>query len=113
MSVLNSIRKRGIFLIIVIALALFSFILADLIGQGSFSREGQSSTIGKINGKDISYFEFSNRVNAVQQNSFGNFSTVQAVKQLWDATVQQTLIEEQIGRASCRERVWMTVVRVR
>src|SRR5690625_1168412 len=98
MSVLNSIRKRGIFLIIVIALALFSFILADLIGQGSFSREGQSSTIGKINGKDISYFEFSNRVNAVQQNSFGNFSTVQAVKQLWDATVQQTLIEEQMEK---------------
>lgn len=97
MSVLNNIRKRGIFLIIVIAMALFSFILADLIGQGSFSSENQSN-VAKINGNEISYFEFNNRVNAVQQNSYGNLTTIQAVNQLWDATVQQTLIEEQMDK---------------
>lgn len=97
MSVLNNIRKRGIFLIIIIAMALFSFILADLIGQGSFSNENQSN-IATINGNDISYFEFNNRVNAVQQNSYGNLTTIQAVNQLWDATVQQTLIEEQMEK---------------
>ncbi|HLS29641.1 MAG TPA: peptidylprolyl isomerase [Flavobacteriaceae bacterium] len=97
MSVLNNIRKRGIFLIIVIAMALFAFILADLIGQGSFSNETQNN-IATINGQDISYFEFNNRVNAVQQNSPQNLTTIQAVNQLWDATIQQTLIEEQMDK---------------
>ncbi len=97
MSVLNSIRKRGIFLIIVIAMALFAFILADLIGQGSFSQENQTK-IAKINNKDISYFEFSNRLQSIQQNSFQNLTTMQAVNQLWDATVEQTLVEEQMDK---------------
>jgi peptidyl-prolyl cis-trans isomerase D len=35
MAVLNSIRKRGVFLILIIALALFSFILSDIINKGS------------------------------------------------------------------------------
>lgn len=97
MAVLNNIRKRGIFLIFVIAMALFAFILADLIGSGSFSQNNQN-TIASINGEDVSYDEFSNRLQMVQQNSYGNISTIQAVKQVWDATLQQKLIEEQIDK---------------
>lgn len=97
MAVLNNIRKRGIFLIIVIAMALFSFILADVIQQGGFSSDN-SQNIATINGKDISYSEFSSRLQVAQQNFPDNVSTVQAVNQVWENTLQQTLLEEQISK---------------
>lgn len=98
MAVLNNIRKRGIFLIIVIALALFSFILADVIQQGGLSGGGNSQNIASINGKDISYNEFSSRLQAAQQNFPENVTTVQAVNQVWENTLQQALLDEQIDK---------------
>src|SRR5690625_4899737 len=97
MAILNNIRKRGIFLIIVIALALFSFILADLIREGGFSQKN-ANTLGVINGDKISHAEFSNRLQNAQQNAPEDYSTVQAVNQVWDAMVEQALIEEQIEK---------------
>src|SRR5699024_8437287 len=98
MAVLNNIRKRGIFLIIVIALALFSFILADVIQQGGLSGGGNSQNIASINGKDISYNEFSSRLQAAQQNFPEDVTTVQAVNQVWENTLQQALLDEQIDK---------------
>lgn len=97
MAILNNIRKRGIFLIIVIALALFSFILADLIREGGFSQRN-ANTLGVINGDKISHTEFSNRLQNAQQNAPEDYTTVQAVNQVWDAMIEQALIEEQIEK---------------
>ena len=53
MAVLNKIRQRSLFLIIVIALALFSFVLADLFkNENAFSGKSQN-IVATINGKDI------------------------------------------------------------
>lgn len=98
MAVLNKIRSRGIFLIIVIALALFSFILADVIQNGGFSSEKDQNSIGSINGKNVSRIDFSNRLQNIQQNSMGNLTTIQAVNQTWDAMLEQALIEEQVKK---------------
>jgi peptidyl-prolyl cis-trans isomerase D len=51
MAVLAKIRQRSALLIGVIALALFAFIIQDLIGKGTFSQS--SKDVGSIDGKDI------------------------------------------------------------
>ena len=52
MAILNSIRKRGIFLILIIALALFAFILSDVLTKGGGTEV--QDTISTVNGTDIS-----------------------------------------------------------
>ena len=52
MAVLNKIRQRSIFLIIVIALALFSFVIGDIFNNLD-SSSAADSAIATINGVDI------------------------------------------------------------
>ena len=70
MAVLNKIRQRSVFLILIIALALFSFVLADVIRSGGFS--GKDNSIATVNGEEISREEFARQVEAYQQNMRGN-----------------------------------------
>ncbi len=67
MAILNSIRKRGIFLILIIALALFAFILSDVLTKGSTGTKGQD-TMATVNGTDISRQSFMEEVEATQRN---------------------------------------------
>ncbi len=97
MAVLNNIRKHGIFLILIIALALFAFILSSVIQNGGFSAGKDQNTIGVVNGQDLSRIEFSNRMQVAQRNSQGRLTNIQAVNSVWDAMVSQTLLTEQIN----------------
>lgn len=99
MAVLNNIRKHGIFLIVIIALALFSFVLADVIRQGGLSFGDSQNVVGTINGKEITNLEFDNRVQGMRQNYPPEVSSTLITNQAWDATVKQTLIEDQIEKA--------------
>lgn len=94
MAVLNKIRQRSVFLIIIIALALFSFVLADVIRNGGMVSQKSRNTIASINGEDIQREEFAMQVEAYQNNT-GNSSTMQAVNVVWDINVRQALLEEQ------------------
>lgn len=68
MAVLNKIRQRSLVLIIVIALALFSFVLADLFrNSGAFSSKSQN-IVATINDKDISREDFMRKVEIAQRN---------------------------------------------
>jgi parvulin-like peptidyl-prolyl isomerase len=68
MAVLNKIRQRSLVLIIVIALALFSFVLADLFrNNNAFSSKSQN-VVASINGKDISREDFMRKVEVAQRN---------------------------------------------
>ena len=52
MAVLNKIRQRSIFLILIIALALFSFIIGDIF-QNLDSSAASDAPIATVNGEDI------------------------------------------------------------
>ena len=52
MAILGKIRERSLFLIIIIALALFSFVLSGLFDGNLFSKN--LSEIGEVNGEAIS-----------------------------------------------------------
>ena len=56
MAVLGQIRKRSIFLIIVIGMALFAFVISGVFtSNGGF---GANKPIGEINGEEIDYETF-------------------------------------------------------
>ena len=95
MAILNSIRKRGVFLIIIIALALFSFILADVIRNGGFSSEKSLTTVATINGESLTRDIFMKQVEITQRNLGENGTTAQAMNLVWDRELRNVLQQQQ------------------
>jgi len=93
MAILNSIRKRGIFLILIIALALFAFILSDVLTKGGGGKV--QDTIATINGTDISRQSFMEEVEATQRSMGQNANTSQAMNMVWDRELRRVILEEQ------------------
>ncbi|WP_109302520.1 peptidylprolyl isomerase [Aquimarina sp. AU474] len=95
MAVLNKIRQRSVFLIVIIALALFSFVLADLIRNGGAISQKAENTIATINGKDIDRTDFARKVEAASRSFGTGGSSIQAVNYVWDQQIRETVFEEQ------------------
>ena len=91
MAVLGQIRKRSIFLIIVIGMALFAFVISGVFtSNGGF---GSNKPIGEINGEEIDYETFNMMVEQAQ-NAYG-LNTVNAVNLAWDQGIKnQALLQE-------------------
>jgi len=94
MAILNDIRKHGIFLIIIIALALFAFVLSGVIGNGNNSPKGET-VVATINGVDLPREEFMKKVETRQRNLGGNVATNQAMNAVWQQELRRVLLEEQ------------------
>lgn len=102
MAILGKIRQRSFFLIVVIALALFAFVLMDLIQAGGFG--GSNSYVGSINGKDIPFEEFNLKVANTEKsgNNGQGMSNTQAANQVWDQEVNIALLEEEFEKLGIR-----------
>lgn len=98
MAVLNKIRERSVFLIIIIALALFSFVLADVIRNGGFSSQKSQNVIATVDDEPVDREEFARQVEAYQRNSRGNVTTTQAVNQVWNSVLNQTLLKKEFDK---------------
>ncbi|MFH4964871.1 peptidylprolyl isomerase [Gaetbulibacter sp. M235] len=95
MAVLNKIRQRSLFLIIIIALALFSFVLADLFkNNNAFSSKSQN-TVGTINGKDITREDFMQKVEIAQKQAGPSATNTQVMNRVWEQEVRQAIMETQ------------------
>jgi len=95
MAVLNKIRQRSFFLILVIALALFAFILTDLFkNSDALTSKGQDS-IATINGKDINRVEFMDKVESIQRQMGPSASRTQALNRVWEQEVKDAVLESQ------------------
>jgi peptidyl-prolyl cis-trans isomerase D len=108
MAILNDIRKKGVFLIIIIALALFSFILADVIRNGGFASSKSQSTVAVINGKEIERESFMQQVEATQRTLGPTGTTAQAMNRVWDNEVRKVLLEQQfeiLGLSAEKEQI--------
>ncbi len=95
MAVLNKIRQRSLFLIIVIALALFSFVLADLFKNSGALTSKSQNIIATINGVDISREDFLRQVEGVQRQLGPSASSSQAMNRVWDREVRRVIMENQ------------------
>ena len=94
MAILNSIRKKGVFLIIIIALALFAFVLDGVIGSSTGSPKGQSN-IATVNGIDIPREDFMKLVDATQRSLGPSTATTQAMNIVWERELRRVLLNEQ------------------
>lgn len=95
MAVLNKIRQRSVFLIAIIALALFSFVFMDVIEGGGFSSNKEQNTIATINGNNISRLEFTDKVENALRNMGGNATNLQAANAVWNSELRSVLLREQ------------------
>src|SRR5690554_2808818 len=95
MAVLSKIRQRSLLVIAVVGLALFAFVLMDLLGSGSFGDSGRY--VGSINGKDISAEEFRFKV-ANQQEQNRGASAFMIANNIWNQEIRSTLYEEQFEK---------------
>ena len=91
MAILGQIRKRSIFLIIVIGMALFAFVISGVFtSNGGFS---SNKPIGEINGEEIN-FEVFNMMVEQAQTVYG-LNTINAVNFAWNQGIKnQSLIQE-------------------
>ena len=91
MAILGQIRKRSIFLIIVIGMALFAFVLSGVFtSNGGF---GANEPIGEINGEEIDYAMFNMMVEQAQ--TVYGLNMINAVNLAWNQGVRnQALIQE-------------------
>ena len=96
MAVLNSIRKRGVFLILIIALALFSFILSDIINKGS-SASSVQNVVATVNGTEILREAFMTQVDEYQRNLGPNAAASQAMNLVWDRQLKALLYDQQVN----------------
>ncbi len=94
MAILNKIRSKSIFLIIIIALALFAFIFSSILDSGGFSADKQNR-VASINGVNLDREDFAAKVEAQTRRFGANASTTRAVNSVWDQEVNRVLLEEQ------------------
>ena len=91
MAILGQIRKRSIFLILVIGLALFAFVISGVFtSNGGFD---SNKPIGEINGEEIDFEIFNSMVE--QSQAVYGLNTIKAVNLAWEQGLQnQILIQE-------------------
>jgi peptidyl-prolyl cis-trans isomerase D len=99
MAILAKIRQRSVLLISVIALSLFAFVAQDLFRKGNFSQA--SKDIGSVNGENILYQTFNEKVNNIEKSGRGT-SNIQAVNQVWDQEVSIALVNAEIKKLGIR-----------
>src|SRR5210317_2110338 len=95
MAILNKIRQRSLFLILVIALALFSFVLADLFKNSSGFSSKEQNVVATINGEDIERDQFMNQVENMQRQFGGSRSSTQVMNMVYDREVRKAVLEAQ------------------
>jgi len=100
MATLQNIRNRaGLLVAVVIGLALFAFILGDMMGSGSSSMGKRS--VAEINGKGIGINDYVNREKALREfyelNAGGQSLDAELEKQIqqetWRRLVRETIME--------------------
>tara|TARA_R110002049_G_scaffold268752_1_gene445492 strand:+ start:16091 stop:18220 length:2130 start_codon:yes stop_codon:yes gene_type:complete len=98
MAVLNKIRQRSLFLILIIALALFSFVLADLFRNGDALTAKSQNIVATINGKDITREDFLQKVEIAQKQAGPSATSTQVMNRVWDQEVRQAIMETQFEK---------------
>lgn len=99
MAVLAKIRQRSALLIAAIAIALFAFIIQDLIGKGGLGQN--TKDVGSIDGKDIAFEDFRIKVSNVEKSQEGITATA-AANRVWDQEVSIALLTSEFDKLGLR-----------
>tara|TARA_S200000501_G_scaffold159889_1_gene150795 strand:- start:1048 stop:3195 length:2148 start_codon:yes stop_codon:yes gene_type:complete len=101
MAILNQIRQRSFFLIVVIAMALFSFVLADVF-RNSGSTDLNASIVGSVNGIDIERDDFMSKVDNVEKQNRGSRSAIQSMSNIWNQEIKKLVLKTEFDEIGLR-----------
>ena len=106
MATLEKIRKRGVLLVIVIGVALLSFIIGDFLTQGSTFFNKSRETVAEINGEKINirdYQDLLDQITVFQKYETGSQDIDEQTMQQLRAFVWDQLIREKILTAEAEK----------
>ena len=99
MAILSKIRERSLFLIIIIGLALFSFVLSGIFKSNSPLFGGNKNSIGEINGENITREEFAELVDQYGAQTGNRGSQLQNVNAAWDNLIREKVYKTQLEKS--------------
>ena len=111
MAVLSKIRERSLFLILIIAMALFAFVLSGLFDGNLFNKN--VSNIGEVNGEPITREEFGQQVEFYRNRSNGRATNSQNVNNAWNELIRQKIYQTQLEKSGIvvgEKDVWDAMV---
>ncbi|MDX5321127.1 MAG: SurA N-terminal domain-containing protein [Bacteroidota bacterium] len=118
MAVIEKIRQRSGLLIGIIGLALLSFLISDAINNNMGLFRGQDNTVGVIDGKTITYEEFSKKTQTIADNleqqgqPVNEFTQNMIREQVWNDYFQTLVIDrqyEELGLMVTDQELFATV----
>lgn len=103
MAALNSVRKHGKFLVIIVALALFAFIAEEFVRSLGYTQNERHQRVGQINGENISIQDYNKLVDEYTDvikftqgvNNLTDYQATMVRDQAWQSFVQQQLIQHE------------------
>lgn len=103
MAVLGKIRKHGVLLVTVIAIALFLFVAGDFVKGGQSLFQQSQQVVAQIDGKDINIQDYQKMVDELQnyyeitgqQQTSGEDELNRVRDEAWQTLIQNTLIKKQ------------------
>jgi len=96
MAILENIRKRTTILILIIGLALFAFVISGIFTSNDFAGGKVGSSVGEINGDDISIDDFRRKIEIASRRSGPATSSMQLVNSVWNQVERNTILGQQI-----------------
>ena len=111
MAVLSKIRERSLFLILIIAMALFAFVLSGLFDSNMFNKN--VSNIGEVNGEPITREEFGQEVELYRSRTGGRATNSQNVNNAWNSLVREKIYQTQLEKSGIvvgEKDVWDAIV---
>lgn len=95
MAVLNKIRQRSLILILVIAMALFSFVIGDLFKNSDALTGGAQDVVATVNGKDILRDEFQRKVKSYQDRVGPSQTATQSMNTVYNQELRKIILESE------------------
>jgi peptidyl-prolyl cis-trans isomerase D len=98
MAILNKIREKTVVLILVIALALFAFILSGLFSNGDLLLGKSQNVVATINDEDITRDQFMAQVEQQQQRMGPQATSSQVMNSVFEAFVREAVMSTQFEK---------------
>ncbi|MEN8885582.1 MAG: peptidylprolyl isomerase, partial [Winogradskyella sp.] len=92
------IRQRSLILILVIALALFSFVIGDLFKNSDALTGGSQDVIATIEGTDINRNDFMQKVKNYQERFGGGQSSTQAMNAIYNQELRKVILDAEFDK---------------
>ncbi|WP_111682167.1 peptidylprolyl isomerase [Winogradskyella tangerina] len=92
MAILNKIRQRSLILILVIALALFAFVIQGVIDNPNAFSDTQG-VVATVNGTDIERNDFQQKVKNYQDRAGGRITSTQAMNAIYNEEVRKIIMD--------------------